>query len=574
MPGDNVDYEYVLDGLWDQTDRDGNGELNLREFTAALDRLGVTVGRGRGNTLRNHDSIAALFNELDADSDGGLTKLELAKAIERYPAYRKPLIRAFTNGAGEVPRSFDNLRPSPAMNAAAGVVTVKLVLSGPPSSIYPGTRKRIRKYFADTAGVATSLVIISFTKRVGGGGERNGRALQANAGSTAVNVTIFTPDEESAAAVAQDLPVTASEMGSVPAFSGLTVMRIEAIESEARVPPLPTTEVVVLALGSVLALLVLGVIACLWTTPSRTAAAPEGGHGCCSTGCCSFNAVMPWAFGELLATALLLAMVVFLYRSMEGLTNEITGLVTTFNELVASNVDAVRSMSAQLPPEVIDALRDNVNQLRNLPFAVIFPGLMSCIFLLLGTLCPPLPMNKGSYLASKCMFFFATVFLLLSLIFYLIFVSVAVALTYPPPVLLEQINLIRGICLTVPAELNQMITDNTGAIDQLEAGGQDVSTYRADLAELDVIVVTVTGGCGHLRNFLLEIMHLYLPAMLCVIAIIFAFVVNQTLCCATGCCKSKPGAPAGKVPPKMAGIDGSQMTDLSTAKQHDQLAQP
>ena len=40
-----------------------------------------------------------------------------------------------------------------------------------------------------------------------------------------------------------------------------------------------------------------------------------------------------------------------------------------------------------------------------------------------------------------------------------------------------------------------------------------------------------------------ELLGLFLPGLICVVAIFFAFFVNQTLCCATGCCKAPGAAP-------------------------------
>ena len=115
-----------------------------------------------------------------------------------------------------------------------------------------------------------------------------------------------------------------------------------------------------------------------------------------------------------------------------------------------------------------------------------------------------------------------------------------------------------------------LAVDNTGAIDQLAAAGQNVTAFRNQMTELEGVVVLVNGGCRHLRGFFDEMMRLYLPAILCVVAIVFAFVVNQTLCCATGCCCRGPPTEEEKQEARKSRYRESEMTNIAVTQQPEE----
>jgi len=403
-----------------------------------------------------------------------------------------------------------------------------------------------------------SLVVITFLRTATWSSRR---ALQATE-STDINVTVFVPDNAAADRAVQALPTDATAMGSNPAFNGLQVTTYDRPQPRPRSPQLPAVEV---AIGAVALLLIVPLILCItatiWSGQKRaTGEIDPGGCACCKTGCCSFNAVGPWATGELIVAATLIGFVGFLFVTMTGLTDEIVGVVVTFNSLAASEHEAIRSLLANIPRDVVVTLRDNVEQFRLLPFSVIGPGLVAAALLLLASLCSSLNANRGSYCWSKCMMLSAKVFLLLSLVFYAIFASFAVALTYAPPGVAVQINTVRGICVTVPASMLQLVADNTAAIEQLRTSGQNVTELATTLAEVQQLVVQVDTGCDHLDGVFDETFVVFLPSMLCVLAIAAALFVNQALCCAAGCCDAPPQAPADKAKPDFNSIQFETFT--------------
>jgi len=575
-PPTGIDYEAVLADLWTQTDTDGDGVLSQAEFTAAIEKLGVTVGTACSPacTLTNHTSVAALFQDLDTGGDG-ISPADLAGAVSRYPQYAQPLISAFTNGAGEVPTSMESVMPTAAMNTAAATVEVSMVVSGPPSAIYPGTREKIRLYFATQAGVEPANVVLTFTavaaRRALQRAKSELRRHLQTATSTNINATIFVPDEASAVSATANFEADiASGVGAVPAFEGLNIESVQPIAAAPRVPAINAGAIAGAAIVLVLLLpIFLCVVAGCWAK-KNTAKLPAEPKGCCANGCCSFNAVGPWATGEFLAAAFILGFMFMLYSNMDAVIYHVTGLVTTFNALVLSPMPQVQSFVAGIPPDVITVLRDNVAQIKLLNIAVVVPGVLAGLFLLLAAICPLMPMHKGSYCFTKCYILLAKLFLLVAIVFYIIMAAVGSFLAWAPTSVptaygtvnvQANINMMRGACVTVPAEANQMITDNSAALSQLEAAGQDVADFRATLNEMEAFIGLVDSACTHMEGFMVSIFDIFLPSILCVIAIVYSFFVNQTLCCAAGCCKAPP-TEASKPPgaKTMTGVGEMEVT--------------
>ena len=136
------------------------------------------------------------------------------------------------------------------------------------------------------------------------------------------------------------------------------------------------------------------------TAVIATGPLPESEQGCCKTGCCSFNAVGPWATGELLHGIIVLVCACFLYERMELLTSNLVGLVTVFNTLMSSTYPALVEYTRQLDQDVVRVLRENAEQFAQLPSAVIAPGVLAAFFLMLAGMCPLVPANKGSYIGT------------------------------------------------------------------------------------------------------------------------------------------------------------------------------
>lgn len=228
---------------------------------------------------------------------------------------------------------------------------------------------------------------------------------------------------------------------------------------------------------------------------------------------------------------------------MYALTAVIVGLVDTLVEFATVKIAAIANFQKMLPTDIVQIIDENKGQLALLPLAVMVPGGFCILFLLLGAICPNLKMHKGSYCLSKCFIMLANLFLLLSLIFYIIFVAIAVILKFAPPAVQEQINQILGMCDTIPLTFNQMLADISPIVSTLKTAGQDVVELESNLKDIGIILGLLDKGCGHLQNLFPAIYGLFLPGLTCVVAIVFAFFVNNTLCCVTGCCRAPPSTP-------------------------------
>jgi len=212
------------------------------------------------------------------------------------------------------------------------------------------------------------------------------------------------------------------------------------------------------------------------------------------------------------------------------------------------NYPALDEFTEMIPEDMMDILRDNREQFKNLDEAVMLPGFLAAAFLALGALCPLVPARKGSLCFSKVYMLLALLFLILAMVFYILFASAAIFFAEAPehaPGLHEEVNRIRGLCVQLPASIGQRITDANSAISNLQAAGQDVTTYTESINTATSLQTLLDGGCLHLIDLLDELVEVFVPAMQCIVAIAFAVIVNQTLCCSAGCCRGPPKTSPG-----------------------------
>ena len=524
-----MDYAAMLNKLWSTSDADKDDELNLAEFDVALGKIGVEA-----SIFTKHDKKSAtLLAALDKDSSGGLTQEELAAAVTDFPDYKDDLIAAFTNGAGQVPTGIPEV--SSAVTASTAKVTMEISVSGKVSDIYAGQRKAIKEWFASKCGVTTAEVIVTFLAAT----DSSDRRKLQSTDSVDIKGTAFVADDAAAIAAADAMPQDVTGFQSASAFSDFTVTSAEPVEAQVS-PELPISSAAIV--GAVL--LVAGLAMCfIASSVSKSKAKAAGAQGgCCKAGCCSFFAVKPWAFGEFVALLAIAGTIFYLYTNMAGVTTVILGLIDTLQDLTESNLPAIQDLTSALPDEILDQVIELKGQVALLPFAVMGPGAVAIIALLCGSLCPMHSGHKGSYAVTKCFIFLADIFLILSLVFYSIFAGLAVLLKFPPEVVAAQIRTITGMCDTIPPWISQMVADNTAALNQLDAAGQDVSELQTQLEDVSGLSTSISEGCEGLSGFIEEFILLFLPGVLCIVAIVFALFVNNTLCCATGCCKGPPKA--------------------------------
>jgi len=521
-----IDYAAMLDEFWGPADVDGDKELSYAEFLVAADDLGLEAS-GWINHGKSHQNF---FNAYDTNGNKKLSQKEFA-AVASDKTYSKLIISAFTNGAGEVP----TISPTPdkAITEAKAVVKFLMSVAGTPGAIKPGKRKKLRKFFADKAGVTTEAVLMTFVSKAEGRRlEEHGRKLAA---STEIEAKMFVKDNTAADAARAQLSDT-DALKADPAFDRMTVEEIS--------PPQATSDwelpVPLLAIAVVL-LIVLCVFSCFaakFIAGKGRAKYEEAFTTCCKNGCCSFFAVKSWAASNLLACLLTLLFVIYLSTVMNALTAAIMGLIEAFLGIVNSNVSFVKSFSGMIPPDIpalLDAQKANVALI---PVATMVPGLLAVVCVFFVGACPMGKCHQGKYGCTKCFVLLSFVLLLLALIFYCIFMGIALVLEFAPPAVQDQINSITKTCEVLPAQLTQLVTDNSITVGQLKKAGQDVSELEKTLNEIGELVEILDGGCGNLLKMFQALVDLFVPAFFCVICILYAFYTTQSFCCAAGgCCE-------------------------------------
>lgn len=524
-----VDYSKMMTSIWAKTDKDKNNELSYTEFSDAATKMDIQPSIF---TLHNKN-LQTFFNALDKDGSKGITSKELAAAITDYPSYKAPLVASFTNGAGAVPKVIP--QASEGMKSAKAKVTMSMDVEDDVFDIPKGTRKQMATYFAAQCSVPVADVVMSFLPKTAA----SGRRLQAAATGSVISGTAYVANDAAATAALANLPKDKAGFAAIPAFSDMTIAEVKV---GTRLQPGLSfgTAAIVLVILLVLSILVC-VFACKRSKTKSNEMGVEG--GCCKAGCCSFYAVMPWGVGEMLVAFVLIFCVIFIFISMSGLTTSITGLVDTLVALTQSAVPVVQTLTAKLPGSIITTINQFKSAISLLPVAAMVPGLFCVLFMATASLCSMSSKRKGSYCFTKCMIMLGNLFMLLSFVFYAIFAGVAAALAVAPPQLQSAISLVTGTCDTIPTMINQLVADNEAALNQIAAASLPTdATLTTQLADVKNVATIIDTGCGHITQMFVDFNALFAPSVCCMIAIFFAAFVNNTLCCAAGCCKSNPDA--------------------------------
>ena len=504
------------------------------------------------DTFYNHgNSYATFFGAID-QGDGYVSPADLASIAttsdQAILDYLPTFVAQFGNGAGQA-IDISNILPDSTITASSkAIVTNKVTLSGiSPSALSPMRRAEITALYTNSPGVAKAQVAF---RRVAAAGRRrilaSRRALQTSY-DTEVEAVMFVADEAAAATLAATIPTTAADMGALPAFTGLTIGAVSLEATETWDPPFT-------GLGVMLVVLILlGIFLCVAASVCSKRArnkAQVASMGCCKTGCCSYFAVKTWAFGELTACVCILIGVAMMYSAVGPLQDAIVGaadsLYTLLNTDTSALPDGASDFLNAIPTGAANSVLDQRSLLAYFRFAVIGPGLLCVFFLLFAALCPCIPRKPGSFCCTKLFILLSYVFLLVALIFYIIFTVIPLGLKYAPEEVQEQIRSITSICVATPLGIEQLITDNTLAVEQLTDAGLDTSSFTDLLSALTSLSGSLTGVCGFTLDALDALNGLFLPGTVCFVSIGFAMYINMSLCCAAGCCCA-PKAGGNKV---------------------------
>lgn len=558
--------EPLLEGLWAASDKDSSGDLSQVEFIDAIGKLGISC-----SMFTSHNgNCTNLFVSLNTDSStAGVTKAELAAAPANYPEYIAPpnylLIAAFTNGAGQVPTNVGVIPNTITSLETPAIVELALTISGPPSSIYPGQRQAMIQFVADQSGVTADAIIATF--KLKGAASSDRRQLQSSTAETIFEADIYTPDPAAASAATVALQASLADPSTgaaATAFDGVTVTGAISlgVRTEWEVPFAQIAAVPAI-------LFVVSIVACFSACcVARKRRGDMASAGCCTTGCCSFFAVPAWATYELLSAVLIVASMAALYIRASGLTEVVKGLVRTFLEAVQNTSPFAQDYVSAIPSTVINTVQNYEDRLVLLPILVLVPGLLVAICLFLAAVCPCMTKcqresHKGSYCCAKCFVFLANLLMLLAFVFYAIFAIIPLTLKYLPDSARAPIDQLNLQCEFIPAQIDQLITDNQGALDLLSSAGTNTDALQTELDSITELAGLASGGCAYLLDLFVEFEVLFLPAFLACCALVFAYVVNNSLCCAAGCCsKDENAANAPPAKKSSGGGGGVAMTSV------------
>jgi len=252
-------------------------------------------------------------------------------------------------------------------------------------------------------------------------------------------------------------------------------------------------------------------------------------------GFCSANALKVWVGSVAFSVCLLLGAMGFLYSQMSPITTKVELIVNSIEGLSAS----VPEIASAIPSDIIDTVKP---YLQYLGLAVLLPGVLAAVFLLIASGCG---LRSKALCCSKCFVAFSDIFLIIALIFYCIFAAIGVLISQP--IVASQLQQIVGICDTTVPNFQQIVSDGNANLAELtDAGGNpaDIKSAQDSLGEATTVITELVVTCDNITGLFGDLANLFIPGVFCVCAVLLAFVNTQGLCCSEGCCKTNPASSA------------------------------
>jgi len=511
-------WEPFLLNLYNQTDTSGNDLLSLSEWTTMVNRLGAEhIFTSQGS------STSAIFQEISQTQPdrGCLQSCEISQiqivnwATSSTNTYATDFGNALVGI--DVPDDLISSDAPAAIQSAAKKVSMNWTVSGDLMDYRKGDRDAIASRLATTLGVEVSAVVLLFS-----------------AGSVVVSVEIFAATDAEAGTIENGMTgITAASASTMMGCSSTCVTALTKPTAKAIGVEMPSYTLIGAGVGVLLVLLVFTCVLAVFTGKNYRKKTGQTYVGCCSTGCCSFNAMRAWSFGNVLAFIFLLVGTILLYLKSDDFVDAIRGIIQAIEDLNANGGAGADAISG-IPMDVIDQAK---RVLDYMALIILLPGILGAVLLLLAALlgwrrtdvqCP-----------TKCCVFLSDIVILIAGILSIIFVAVAIVMN--TSIAQDQLEQITGICNTNLPILTQLAVDAKNGLDVAKTiQGVDVQsledaekTYTENIQTLDSFKL----ACDNLDNAFLAISGLFVPAFICVCAIILAFFTNQGLCCAGNCCK-------------------------------------
>ena len=436
---------------------------------------------------------------------------------------------------------------------AKGFIKTVFEISQKPEDLFKGERDAIRTALCDALGTQVikdsaycdSAMLVTFIPEddVGTASSRLRRLGQLLAPrrrletQTVVTAKAFTPTAADASAGKTKLAANFGSKGqanTVLAGTGATVTSDPTVEEGAPFPkPQQNSGIEVVCIVVAILLAVFGCFLSKKVGDWRRSKKGTTYDGrCCSTGCCSSFALRGWSAQVTIGAIWLLIGALMILSSVGKVVDKVKCVIDQLLEiqnLPGELGDKGREMDVSM-------LKDIKGYIDLLPLMVSLPALLAMATLLLAAACGARDISTMK--CAKCFGFYSMVLLIVSFVFYIIVVVLAVAITDAS--IQEQIIKVTSICETTLPNVKQTLQDSTASIakakDVPNVDTTELTKLQDKLAEVKPAVKLFETACLCLNETFFAIAELFVPGVVCVTAVYYALYSVCGLCCAAKCC--------------------------------------
>ena len=547
-----VSYDYYIDLIYQKTDQSSTGnndnEIQSAEFQRLLVVLDLDCNANRDPSDYCISNWNAEFTQADADGDGGIDRAELISYVEAKVGsgasqadieMGNAMIMAltgvpdpdtFVSAIGEVSDTVAN---------ADALVEVGFALAQEPDTIFPGERSALKRVVRELLE-PTGPPFVHLANL-------DDMTMTVLAGSSVVTITAFFPDETAANAGSANLAATIGTTADAnAAFASVGVTVTAAPTVSVRRPlgskELDTGGAVTFAVVTVVLFLASCALAMHFGKKKRraTPGAPERvkcGLCKCRDGCCSAYSLVGWASADVLAVLFLLIGAFMLFVAVGDTVDAISCIIDNIFDLrdaaSADAREAVASLDSTL--DLIDPMRPHIDLMS---FAVIGPACLAAVTILISVFC--IARKSKTTCCMKIFLVLSWLILLEAIVFYA--VLAALGPVVQQPFADEMLSTITGLCETTQPVLAQTFQDTTTALARASASGgvdpADIAELQQQLADAEEPLAIFGSLCGCVTTLFDSFVDLFVPAVMCVLACIFALYSSVMTCCAAKCCSS------------------------------------
>jgi len=511
-------YTYYLELVYNRTDTNEDGLIQCDEFENVLATLDLSCS----NATMDGECFDAAYECAAADTgNDGVSQAELIDYISDpskvSEAKKEAVILALTGVSTEMDGLDGIGEVNEAIESAVAALELHFTSSLNPDMMFPGDRKAVKHNIEDVLGLPRDAdnLFVTFL-----------------AGSTVVTAKAFYPStsDADAASTAAEMALADPQMASTAL--GIPVTDTPSVETGGISGRSPIAYYIIGAAGGgAVALLIIATLIAVGVARKTASAtwAPTK-RGCCHRGCCSPYALKGWSVNVCLGLLYLAAGIVLLYLAMDDTKAALICLIEGIYDLEEQDgIAAVTEATEMIPTDQLDRIRPHMHLL---DLAVILPGVLAAVVLMIASLCAC--KTSGTMCCSKFFLGLGYILLLLCVAFYVIFAALAIVINLD--IVQQQVKIFTSVCETSMPPLNQKLTDIRSVLARAEAQGMNVTEYESMIALYEPAAFTFNAMCSCIDELLSSFTSLFLPGMLTTCAIIYLYVATITMCCSAKCC--------------------------------------